>query len=177
MKNLIYYGLMFLYFAISAGRKRIREHKPTIGLCRNPTRLYMVNERKKDRRLFFFLDILGDLRAEHLANPKNRGRGGLFNRNFGRGFMGRGFDSHRTNFNHSFRGRRGFGGRNFHGRGPGRGRSQPQEQYYQNHYPRDHSDVSTVGTNQSQVSSLQDWDSHTHNSYLNQYKSGYSYHY
>ena len=107
------------------------------------------------------------------TNPKNRGRGrgrGQYNKNFGRGYSrGPDFNFNR-NTGRGFHMSRNFSGRNSNpGRGFGRGRGPPQEQFFQNHFPKDHSDNSTLGTHQS---SQRDWDSHSNEAYHNTYFHG-----
>ena len=112
------------------------------------------------------------------SNPKNRGRGrgrSAYNRNFGRGY-GRAPEFISRTPGRGFNGPRSFGGRiNQPGRGFNRGRGPPQEQYYQNNFPKDQSDNSTLGTTHS--GSYHDWDSHSSENYHNfNYQRGHDYH-
>ena len=109
------------------------------------------------------------------SNPKNQGQGGgNFIRNIRRG----GFSNFNSNLNSNFNGRgRGCLGRGFQGKGFARGRGNPQEQYYVNHY-KDHSDIITIATTSSNTTP-QDWDSHANESYhydIHQ-QGGYNYPY
>ena len=120
-------------------------------------------------------------------NPKNQGRSnrggrGGFNKNFGRGFN-RGFEN-RYSRNNMGRGppgrgfgyRGSFGSGNFQSNPSGRGRGNPQEQFYQHGFPTDQSDNSTLGTNQS--STRTDWDSQSSENFHNQYhNNGYNHHF
>ena len=117
-----------------------------------------------------------------LLNPKNRGRGnsrgaaqGGFNQNFGRGFNRNFkvcFSCNNMGRSHPGRGfgYKGPGGRgNFQPTNFGRGRGNPQEQFYQNQHFVDQSDSSTLGTNQS--SSHGEWDNYSTDNFHNHYQS------
>ena len=124
-------------------------------------------------------------------NPRNRGRNnrparGGFNRNYGRGReFNRGFETrfnlnnrgripHGKNFGNRFHGGRGaFQNSNF---GSGRGRGNPQEQFYQHHqHSIDFGDNSTLSTSQSSAHS--NWDTNSSNeAFYNHYQNqGYGY--